>query len=69
LGVLFQGGLVVLDSVLGLVGVLGDGVELLGVCWINGFFGFVDFDVDLVDVVESFLGLWVFVGYAGWLLG
>jgi putative transcriptional regulator len=62
----FQGGPVALDSALGLVSVLGDRREPMGVRLLFGGIGLVDLDIPPLVVMPEVAGLRIFAGYAGW---
>ena len=62
----FQGGPVELDSALGLVAVLGDTDEPMGVRRLFGSVALVDLDTPPLLVVPDVDGLRIFAGYAGW---
>jgi len=62
----FQGGPVALDSALGLVSVLGDQRETMGVRLLFGGIGLVDLDIPPLVVMPEVAGLRIFAGYAGW---
>jgi putative transcriptional regulator len=62
----FQGGPVALDSALGLVTVLGDQRESMGIRLLFRGIGLVDLDIPPVVVMPEVAGLRIFAGYAGW---